>query len=484
MSSGHHLSKKDSSSNLKKQEQDKLQMILNDLLKEEENKYCADCEAKGPRWASWNLGVFLCIRCAGIHRNLGVHVSKVKSVNLDSWTPEQVQSIRVFGNSVAKAVYEAYLPEHFRRPQTDGSLETFIRAKYEQKRYTMKDYQPPVVDVRSLLSELENYSSNRKKLAPSPATSNDKSPNTPMSTDSKVGEKSKNALTPKDTTPHAKKTTSKHRQPSPKPIASNDLLDLDWSTSAKLASHSSSSTAIPDLLNISNTDTATNHHSHDYLLGNAEFGDFAAATTATPPENGSPASVPSNIKPANDLFDAFGDKMSNGETLLLGAGAKMTNERKSKDDILALYGSNITSGLVTPVSTPVIPLQNATQFSAPNLNVMAPPMTASVLPSNVTPNIPTNVAYSQNYAATFAAYNPFNQSNLNNPTMNLDFLSNKTNHQKASEAHLKAVQDQLAALQVQKTTTTKTPQNSSSTSPQASQNFATFAEPNATNLWN
>lgn len=44
----------------------------------------------GPRWASWNLGVFLCIRCAGIHRNLGVHISKVKSVNLDTWTPEQV----------------------------------------------------------------------------------------------------------------------------------------------------------------------------------------------------------------------------------------------------------------------------------------------------------------------------------------------------------------------------------------------------------
>jgi stromal membrane-associated protein len=44
----------------------------------------------GPRWASWNLGIFLCIRCAGIHRNLGVHISKVKSVNLDSWTPEQV----------------------------------------------------------------------------------------------------------------------------------------------------------------------------------------------------------------------------------------------------------------------------------------------------------------------------------------------------------------------------------------------------------
>jgi stromal membrane-associated protein len=44
----------------------------------------------GPRWVSWNLGIFICIRCAGFHRNLGVHISKVKSVNLDSWTPEQI----------------------------------------------------------------------------------------------------------------------------------------------------------------------------------------------------------------------------------------------------------------------------------------------------------------------------------------------------------------------------------------------------------
>ena len=60
------------------------------LLRDEENRYCADCEAKGPRWASWNIGIFVCIRCAGIHRKLGVHISKVKSINLDSWTPEQV----------------------------------------------------------------------------------------------------------------------------------------------------------------------------------------------------------------------------------------------------------------------------------------------------------------------------------------------------------------------------------------------------------
>jgi len=123
--------------------QEKCQTILSQMLRDEDNKYCVDCDAKGPRWASWNLGIFLCIRCAGIHRNLGVHISRVKSVNLDSWTPEQVTSLQQMGNSRARAVYEAYLPENFRRPQADSPLETFIRAKYEHKKYIAKEWVCP-----------------------------------------------------------------------------------------------------------------------------------------------------------------------------------------------------------------------------------------------------------------------------------------------------------------------------------------------------
>ncbi|XP_067862469.1 stromal membrane-associated protein 2-like [Heptranchias perlo] len=89
----------------------------------------------GPRWASWNLGVFVCIRCAGIHRNLGVHISKVKSVNLDQWTPEQIQCIQEMGNPKARTLYEAYLPDDFKRPQIDQAVESFIRDKYEKKKY-------------------------------------------------------------------------------------------------------------------------------------------------------------------------------------------------------------------------------------------------------------------------------------------------------------------------------------------------------------
>ncbi|CAK6949703.1 stromal membrane-associated protein 2 isoform X2 [Scomber scombrus] len=127
---------------------DRYQTVLNSLLALEENKFCADCESKGPRWASWNLGIFICIRCAGIHRNLGVHISKVKSVNLDQWTQEQVQCVQEMGNAKAKRLYEAFLPECFQRPETDQSAEMFIRDKYDKKKYMDK-----VIDIQMLRKE-------------------------------------------------------------------------------------------------------------------------------------------------------------------------------------------------------------------------------------------------------------------------------------------------------------------------------------------
>lgn len=134
--------------------QEKLQALLSHLLREEDNKYCADCDAKGPRWAAWNLGIFVCIRCAGIHRNLGVHISRVKSVNLDSWTSEQVGSMQSMGNSKGRAVYEASLPDGFRRPQADSALEGFIRSKYEHKKYIAREWIPPATIPKADLSVL------------------------------------------------------------------------------------------------------------------------------------------------------------------------------------------------------------------------------------------------------------------------------------------------------------------------------------------
>lgn len=150
---------------------DKCQSLIESLLKQDDNKYCVDCDAKGPRWASWNIGVFLCIRCAGIHRNLGVHISKVKSVNLDAWTPQHVAYVQRMGNRRAREIYEANLPEDFRRPQTDTTLESFIRAKYEHRRYISQDYidpgpPAPAFDVETELKQKRSKPSSTTNLIP------------------------------------------------------------------------------------------------------------------------------------------------------------------------------------------------------------------------------------------------------------------------------------------------------------------------------
>ncbi|CAI7601100.1 unnamed protein product [Penicillium manginii] len=113
------------------------QQTIKSLLKLEPNKVCADCKRnKHPRWASWNLGIFVCIRCSGIHRGMGTHISRVKSVDLDAWTDEQVQSVLKWGNGRANKYWEAKLaPGHV---PSDAKIENFIRTKYEAKRWVME----------------------------------------------------------------------------------------------------------------------------------------------------------------------------------------------------------------------------------------------------------------------------------------------------------------------------------------------------------
>ncbi|OMO73846.1 C2 calcium-dependent membrane targeting [Corchorus olitorius] len=95
---------------------------LRGLLNEGANRVCADCGAPDPKWASTNIGVFLCLKCCGVHRSLGTHISKVLSVTLDEWSDEEIDAmIEVGGNASANAIYEAYIPENYSKPGPDSS---------------------------------------------------------------------------------------------------------------------------------------------------------------------------------------------------------------------------------------------------------------------------------------------------------------------------------------------------------------------------
>eukprot|EP01127_Copromyxa_protea_P009816 TRINITY_DN2341_c0_g1_i1.p1 TRINITY_DN2341_c0_g1~~TRINITY_DN2341_c0_g1_i1.p1 ORF type:complete len:424 (+),score=94.96 TRINITY_DN2341_c0_g1_i1:44-1315(+) len=124
-------------SNQEAKQQAQFKQILERMLQEPHNKWCADCRASAPRWASSKLGVFLCIKCAGIHRSMGTHISFVRSVNLDKWKDTEIQAMQEFGNRRAALIWEASLPEGFRRPSANDGypLEKFIRAKYVSKQF-------------------------------------------------------------------------------------------------------------------------------------------------------------------------------------------------------------------------------------------------------------------------------------------------------------------------------------------------------------
>ncbi|KAH0909740.1 hypothetical protein HID58_033061 [Brassica napus] len=121
------------------------------------NDECAECNAPDPDWASLNLGVLMCIECSGVHRNLGVHISKVRSVTLDVkvWEPTILDLFRNLGNAYCNGVWEGLLQlDHdcekgstnklalVTKPSSKDSFalkEKYIHVKYLEKALVIKD---------------------------------------------------------------------------------------------------------------------------------------------------------------------------------------------------------------------------------------------------------------------------------------------------------------------------------------------------------
>ncbi|GBG29096.1 Arf-GAP with GTPase, ANK repeat and PH domain-containing protein 2 [Hondaea fermentalgiana] len=101
------------------------------------NPTCADCGKADPDWVSLNLGVLICITCSGIHRSLGTHISKVRSLTLDQLARTQVRLLRRLGNEAMNTFMESTLSAE-QKPDPDADRDTrerFIREKYVSLRF-------------------------------------------------------------------------------------------------------------------------------------------------------------------------------------------------------------------------------------------------------------------------------------------------------------------------------------------------------------
>ncbi|KAF2950714.1 hypothetical protein DAI22_01g207716 [Oryza sativa Japonica Group] len=139
--------------------------IFNHLRNIPGNDSCAECRSPDPDWASLNLGILICIECSGAHRNLGVHISKVRSLRLDVkvWEPVIMDLFHELGNDYTNSIWEAMLPKEdqginefndailfIEKPKPTDAFsikERYIQTKYVDKLLIAKDTNQVTIDI-------------------------------------------------------------------------------------------------------------------------------------------------------------------------------------------------------------------------------------------------------------------------------------------------------------------------------------------------
>ncbi|XP_044009477.1 arfGAP with SH3 domain, ANK repeat and PH domain-containing protein isoform X3 [Aphidius gifuensis] len=124
------------------------------------NDQCCDCSSQNDAtWLSTNFGIIVCIECCGIHRELGVHISRIQSLTLDNVGTAQLLLARYMTNQSFNEIMEATL-HHNLKPTSSSTMDEryeFIKAKYVDKKYIKST----CTDEKDLLSELEHAVNNR-----------------------------------------------------------------------------------------------------------------------------------------------------------------------------------------------------------------------------------------------------------------------------------------------------------------------------------
>ncbi|XP_029955375.1 arf-GAP with SH3 domain, ANK repeat and PH domain-containing protein 1 isoform X1 [Salarias fasciatus] len=160
--------------------EDLTKAIIEDVLRMPGNEVCCDCGAADPKWLSTNLGILTCIECSGIHREMGVHISRIQSMELDKLGTSELLLAKNVGNSSFNEIMEGNLPSPSPKPTPSSDMtvrKEFINAKYVDHKYARKTCTSAAakmielfeaVQSRDLLSLVQVYAEGVELMEPLP----------------------------------------------------------------------------------------------------------------------------------------------------------------------------------------------------------------------------------------------------------------------------------------------------------------------------
>ncbi|XP_040023422.2 arf-GAP with SH3 domain, ANK repeat and PH domain-containing protein 1 isoform X4 [Gasterosteus aculeatus] len=160
--------------------EDLTKAIIEDVLRMPGNEVCCDCGASDPKWLSTNLGILTCIECSGIHREMGVHISRIQSMELDKLGTSELLLAKNVGNSSFNEIMEGNLTSPTPKPTPSSDMtvrKEFINAKYVDHRYARKTCTSAsakmielfeAVESRDLLSLIQVYAEGVELMEPLP----------------------------------------------------------------------------------------------------------------------------------------------------------------------------------------------------------------------------------------------------------------------------------------------------------------------------
>uniref|UniRef100_A0A668A1T8 ArfGAP with SH3 domain, ankyrin repeat and PH domain 1 n=1 Tax=Myripristis murdjan TaxID=586833 RepID=A0A668A1T8_9TELE len=160
--------------------EDLTKAIIEDVLRMPGNEVCCDCGAADPKWLSTNLGILTCIECSGIHREMGVHISRIQSMELDKLGTSELLLAKNVGNSSFNEIMEGNLPSPSPKPTPSSDMtarKEFINAKYVDHKFARKTCASAAakmielceaVQSRDLLALIQVYAEGVELMEPLP----------------------------------------------------------------------------------------------------------------------------------------------------------------------------------------------------------------------------------------------------------------------------------------------------------------------------